>query len=148
MGPRGLRQLAWHWFPVLFWMTLILALSSRSDLPARTNPATGEIIRTTYLAAKAAHIVEYSVLATLLMRAVTAQGGGLGMAPARAAVWVVLAATAFGIGDELRQSFVPNREARPADVAIDAASALGMVMVLMIWRHVREAQRVSQRVLD
>ncbi len=120
MGPRGLRQLAWHWFPVLFWMTLILALSSRSDLPARTNPATGEIIRTTYLAAKAAHIVEY----------------------------IVLAATAFGIGDELRQSFVPNREARPADVAIDAASALGMVMVLMIWRHVREAQRVSQRVLD
>jgi len=141
-------RLAWYWLPVLLWMALILGLSGRSDFPSRTNPATGEVVTTTYTLAKTAHVVEYSVLGSLLLRAATAPGGGLGLAPTRAAIWVVVAATAFGIGDELRQSFVPKREPRLADVAIDAMSALAAVVLMVVWRRLRDTQRYAQRIVE
>lgn len=146
-AQRAAPRLAWYWLPVLLWMALILGLSGRSEFPPRTNPATGEVIPTTYTVAKIAHVVEYGVLGALLLRAATASGGGLGLAPARAAVWVVLAATAFGIGDELRQSFVPNREPRLADVAIDGLSALSAVVLITVWRRLRDTQRLARRSL-
>jgi VanZ family protein len=129
-------------------MALILGLSGRSDFPSRTNPATGEVISTTYTLAKTAHVVEYGVLGSLLLRAATASGGGLALAPTRAAIWVVGAATAFGIGDELRQSLVPTREPRVSDVAIDALSASAAVALMLLWRRLRGPQRVAQRILE
>jgi len=129
-------------------MALILGLSGRSDFPSRTNPATGEVISTTYTLAKTAHVLEYSVLGLLLLRAATATGGGLGLAPTRAAIWVVVTATAFGIGDELRQSLVPTREPRLSDVAIDALSASAAVVLMLVWRRLRDPQRFAQRIAE
>src|SRR3712207_1649192 len=105
-----LGALAWAWLPVLLWMALILGLSGQSNLPARQNPATGEVIRSTYTLAKLAHVVEYGVLGLLLLRATMLSGGGPGLRFASAAVWTVAATTLFGGLDELRQSLVPNRE--------------------------------------
>ena len=132
-----LRTLARAWLPVLVWMAVILALSGQSDLPARQNPATGEVIRSTYTLAKLAHVVEYGVLGLLVLRARMLPRGGLGLRFARAAVWTVVAATLFGGVDELRQSLVPNREPRLGDVLIDGAGALAGVCAVGIARRVR-----------
>jgi hypothetical protein len=137
--------LAWYWLPVLVWMALILVLSGRSDLPVRSNPATGEVAGTTYWTAKAAHVLEYAVLGGLIFRAATARGGGIALAPLRVTVWVVAAATVFGMVDELRQSFVPGREPRLSDVVLDGASALGMVTVVLIRRRLRDGERSRPR---
>ncbi|MDP8924858.1 MAG: VanZ family protein, partial [Chloroflexota bacterium] len=91
-----LRALAWAWLPVLAWMAMILTLSSQSSLPARENPVTGEAIRSTYTLAKTAHVIEYSVLGLLILRAVTSPAGGVGLGFAGAALWAVIAATVFG----------------------------------------------------
>ena len=112
------------WLPVLLWMALILALSSRSDLPIRTNPQTGETIKTTFTLAKLAHVFEYSVLALLLLRALMTQAGGLRLSLAPSVLMTVLVAASFGALDEYRQSLVPNREPRLTDIALDTASAL------------------------
>ena len=139
----GLRRFLVYWLPVLLWMTMILLLSSRSDLGRQASAATGDAIRSTTALAKTAHVVEYSVLAMLLFRAATASGGGLGMSPARAAVWSVVAATTFGAADEFRQSFVPNREPRLSDIALDGVSALGAVAVMVAGRRIRDGQRAG-----
>jgi VanZ family protein len=129
--------LARYWLPVVLWMALILFLSGRSDLGRQPNPVTGEPIRTTFTIAKGLHLLEYGVLAALLFRATTAPGGGVGLRPGRAAVWAVLIATGFGAADELRQSFVPAREPRLADVAIDGLGAILAAAALTAWARGR-----------
>ena len=125
-----LGALASAWLPVLIWAMLILSLSGQSELPARQNPATGEVIRSTYTLAKLAHVVEYGVLALLLLRALTSARGGIDFSFGIAALGAVAVATLFGAVDELRQSLVPNREPRLADVLLDGASALAAVGVV------------------
>jgi VanZ family protein len=138
--PRPARPaavLAGYWLPVILWMLLILFLSGRSDFGRQPNPVTGEPVRTTFTLAKMLHLVEYGVLAAVLFRATTAAGGGVGLRPGRAAVWVVLIATAFGAADELRQSFVPAREPRLADVAIDGCGAVLAMVAVTAWGRSR-----------
>jgi VanZ family protein len=118
-------------------MALILSLSSQSDLPARTNPQTGETIRATFAAAKLFHGFEYSVLALLVLRALTTPKGGVRLALRTAIVVAVVVSGLFGGLDELRQSFVPRREPRLADIAIDTASALGACLLAWAWLRLR-----------
>ena len=132
-----LGALASAWLPVLVWMAVILTLSGQSNLPARQNPATGEVIRSTYTLAKLAHVVEYGVLGLLILRAMTTPLGGLGLSFASAARWTVAAATLFGAADELRQSLVPNREPSVGDVLIDGASALTAACLVGVIRRLR-----------
>ena len=143
--PR-IARLLWTWLPVLLWMALILWLSGRSDLPVRTNPQTGETIRTTFAAAKLAHVFEYGVLALLLLRALTGTGGGLRLPLAPAIVVAVLVAGVFGVLDELRQSLVPNREPRLTDVALDSSAALGASLLFAIWQRSRHARLAGRAV--
>ena len=118
-------------------MFLILWMSSRSDLPVRTNPQTGETIKTTFTLAKIAHVVEYSVLALLLLRALMSPLGGARLAFKTAAICTVVTCGLFGGLDELRQSLVPNREPRLFDVALDTASALAACLVTGVWLRSR-----------
>jgi VanZ family protein len=145
---RAAPVLAWYWLPVIAWMALILTLSGLSGLPARTNPTTGEVIRSTYTTAKIAHVAEYGVLGALLLRATTAAGGGLALAPMRAALWSVAAAAAFGMGDEVRQSFVPNRNPRLEDALLDAVSALASVTLVLVWRWRRPGEHRRRQALE
>ena len=140
--PRLAGRL-WSWLPVLAWMALILLLSGQSDLPARTNPRTGETIRTTFAAAKLAHVVEYSILGLLLLRGLTHPTGGARLPMRTAIVAAVLASAAFGGLDELRQSFVPNREPRLSDVVLDTASALAALLAVTAWRRFRSLRPAS-----
>jgi hypothetical protein len=137
---RRVVELFWTWAPVLAWMALILALSGQSDLPARTNLQTGETIRTTFAAAKLVHVFEYSVLALLLLRALTGVGGGVRLSFGAAVVVTVLVAGLFGALDEFRQSFVPRREPRLSDVALDTASAVAACLLVGAWIRLRSSR--------
>jgi VanZ family protein len=137
---RKFCRLLLAWLPILLWMAVILALSSRSDLPIRTNPQTGETIKTTFTLAKLAHVFEYSMLALLLLRALMTQAGGLRLSLVPSVVVTVLVAAFFGALDEYRQSLVPNREPRLADIALDTASALAACLcVSAYFRFLRPA---------
>jgi VanZ family protein len=142
---RRVRDLLLAWLPVVVWMVVILGLSGLSNLPARQNPATGEIIRPTYSLAKLTHLVEYAVLALLLLRAAMAERGGPGWSFARAALLAVVVATLFGVVDEYRQSLVPNREPRATDVLIDGLGALLAVAGVALLRGARSRLRTGLR---
>ena len=116
--------LLWGWMPVLLWMSLILVLSSRSDLRTAAPTPVSESQGVFFAVSKLAHIVEYSVLALLLLRALHGARVGPSLPLGLAVVVSVLVSGLFGTLDELRQSFVPNRTPRVADIALDTTSAL------------------------
>lgn len=73
------------------------------------------------------HGTAYGILAFLLARARGARRGW----SLRAAALVVLGCTAYGIGDEWHQSFVPGRDCDPWDVLKDFGGAvLGVAIFL------------------
>jgi VanZ family protein len=82
---------------------------------------------------RAGHLSEYAVLALLLWRA-KRQPKPNDPRPWhwREAGFALLVATLYAATDEFHQSFVPSREARAGDVALDAlGAALGL---LFLWR--------------
>lgn len=116
MLPRWLRD----WLPLLFWMALIFALSSRSTL-VEIGSVTGE-----KLFYKSAHMLAYAVLLWLWWRAIS---------PHREASWPHLGAALaltvlYGISDEIHQLYVPGRHGQLADVLFDTSGGLAMVLVL------------------
>jgi VanZ family protein len=71
---------------------------------------------------KLIHVVEYAVLAALVVRA-------LRLGPPRATVLIaaaiaVIGATVFGVTDELHQSFTPGRYSSALDVLADGIGAI------------------------
>lgn len=96
------------WAPVVIWMAVIFTVSSLTLPPgARFVPD--------WLS----HGFEYAVLGGLVVRALA------GGAPSTALVLAgaVGLATAYGVTDEIHQSFVPGREADALDVVKDLAGA-------------------------
>jgi VanZ family protein len=85
---------------------------------------------------KLAHALLYGVLGGLLRRALDRT-----RAPKSAAANVLLAillATAYGVSDEIHQSWTPHRSADGRDVAADAVGAtLGATLVAMRWMKFR-----------
>jgi VanZ family protein len=136
-----LAGLLWGWAPVLLWMALILMLSSRSDFQTSAPAPVAESQGVFFAVSKLAHVVEYSVLGLLLLRALYGAGGGLCWPLGLAVVASVLASGLFGALDELRQSFVPNRSPRLADIALDTASALSACLVVCAWLCLRRTRQ-------
>jgi VanZ family protein len=92
-------------------MAFIFAVSSLSMPPAVTA-----------IPDWTTHGAGYLILSVLTCRALA---GGLGPALSRRdAVLAVLVSTAYGISDELHQSFVPGRQSDAMDVAKDLAGAV------------------------
>jgi VanZ family protein len=141
-----LARLLWSWLPVLIWMALILSLSSRSDLRTAAPPQLTETHRVNFVVSKSAHIVEYSVLGLLLLRALRGASGAVRLPLGTAVVAAVLMSGLFGALDELRQSFVPNREPRLADIALDTVSALVASLLAAGWLRFRHSRLLSRSV--
>ncbi len=78
---------------------------------------------------KVAHFSVYGLLATLVCR----QGRGW-----RAALWALLAVSAFGASDEWHQSFVPGRSTELADWIADTAGAALAIGLYMGWARYRQ----------
>ncbi len=124
------RVAALLWAGYIFWMSTgsFTSQSTRSVLARlfeqlfsihvsySTVRMIGIVIR------KAAHMVEYAILAFLFYR--SAGGRGNLAAQPKLASWCILAAVAYSLTDEFHQMFVPGREASLVDVCIDSIGAL------------------------
>ncbi len=75
---------------------------------------------------KGAHLVEYGVLALLLLRAFSAEG----WERRRALGAAFLFSVAYAASDEIHQYFVPGRYAKVRDVALDG---LGAALALSVY---------------
>ena len=120
-----------RWFSVLLWMAVIFVLSTEHFSAART-PIAPDTVR--FLLRKVAHWTEYFILAFLFMRALNVSSDKL--ISKRHIVLSVIVATVYAVTDEWHQSFVPNREAKISDVAIDA---VGACCGTWVWSRVRTA---------
>lgn len=116
-GAGGLRFL-----PVLAWMGLIFALSSRSKLPR--SPGIGPD-----LVGIAGHFTVYAVLAALLWWTLPAKD----LAPWQRFALALVGAVAYGVSDEWHQSFVPGRDPALLDLVVDALGAMfALAMVRLV----------------
>jgi VanZ family protein len=114
--PRWLRD----WLPLLAWLALIFALSSRSTLIQIGSPAGEKLFY------KSAHMLAYAALMWLWWRVIS---------PQREAGWrhlgVALALTVlYAISDEIHQLYVPGRHGQVADVLFDTGGSLAMLLLL------------------
>ena len=110
-----------YWLPTVLWMSLIFILSAQPSPPHHPNTLFDLILK------KAAHMIEYGVLAFLLWR-VLSRGRGTLSRSALATAFVV--SVLYAASDEYHQTFVPGRNGTPADVGIDAVGALVALLVV------------------
>ena len=108
------------WLPPLTLAAIIFIASSRS-VPSFVPrfPYSDKII----------HFGVYSAFAFLLARALTASS----VSPARALAIAVAGAFAYGILDEVHQSFVPSRTADVFDALTDGAGGLAGTFAYRWW---------------
>ena len=137
-------MLARYWLPVVAWMAVVFSASSDPGSSQRSSRILEPLLRWLFphiqpeeiwpvvlFVRKCAHLTEYAVLALLLWRAfrvLSAQTTGWSWRVARNA-WLVV--VVYAITDEWHQRFVPNRQASPWDVMIDAIG--GAVGLLLLW---------------
>jgi VanZ family protein len=100
-------------------MGIIAYWSSQSDLPIDQSSSPK-------LLHQLSHVGAYGVLALLLLLATGTEPAGLLVAFAVAAL--------YGLGDEIHQSFTPNRSPSLRDWAVDVCSAaLAVAAVRPVW---------------
>ena len=116
----------------LLWLAVMAALAST---PSPEDPSSGAL-------ANAVHAIQYAVFILILLSfARTA----LPRLPAPAlAVLAGAAALLVGVAQEWYQSFLPYRQADPADLLYDAAGVAGGVL---LWTLAALRQRRLQRPL-
>lgn len=134
-----------YWLPPVAWMAVIFVLSTDLGDARHTGDWLGPVLRALWPSAnaaqlgaahgavrKAAHVIEYAVLAALWIRALV-RGRAW---PVRPAAWAALGlAVVWAITDEWHQAFVPSRIASAGDVAFDVAGAVAAVLVARAgWR--------------
>jgi VanZ family protein len=110
-----MKKFLLYGFPLIIWMGVIFKLSSipSTDLPP-VPPGLW-----LFMAHKTVHLVEYSVLAVLALRATDA----LGISRKQALYGILMLLFVFALLDEWHQHFVPGRHSRFIDVAGDMAYA-------------------------
>jgi VanZ family protein len=101
--------LPWRAAPPLCWMAWLWWLSSQQQLPDLGGRIGG-------LLHNAAHVPAYALLGALLYLLLP---GAL----RRRVSMAILAASAYGLADEIQQHFVPGRVCDPYDIVSDAMGA-------------------------
>jgi VanZ family protein len=120
-------QVLWYWVPVALYAGAIFFLSAQSH-PEDQLPS----FLLKDVSDKVLHAVEYGILSLLCYRAFR---WGAGPAVARqAVVLAIVAASVYGLTDEVHQLFVPFRESDWQDWLADTA---GAVIGAMSWRFIR-----------
>lgn len=136
------KRFLW-WIPVILWMGMIFTASSDSLSGERSSRILGPVLNWLFPGMaegridammlgirKCAHLVEYAVLALLVLFAMR------GTRPNEPHVWkrrdalVAMAfVVAYAITDELHQSVVPTRIGTPVDVMIDTVGGAAGLFV-------------------
>jgi VanZ family protein len=123
----GAGGLLWHWLPPLGWMAVIFFMSSdHLSFPELRRTWTG------FLAAKAAHLLEYALLSLLWYRAIS---GKLITWHPRAALLGFVAGSSYAVLDEVHQSFTTYRGATMKDVLLDASGAALAILAIWVTLH-------------
>lgn len=131
--PPQSRSAITPWIPALLWALVLFLLSAQSELPAPGGLRLHD---------KVAHFLAFGVLGAAL---------GYGRARSRRRVphWLVVASgVAYGVLDEIHQSFVPNRDPSLGDVVADAlgvGAGYGAAMVAVALTAARLGGRRSDR---
>ncbi len=133
MSPANDWRRGWPfvWGPATAQAVIIFGASSipnLTTLPGNISDHTG-------------HFIGYAIFGALLLRAFA--GASWRGVTANAAAWSLVAASLYGISDELHQHFVPGRTPDVHDWAADtwgAAAAIGVLLVaaLVLRRRSRE----------
>ncbi len=110
-----------YWLPPVLWMGVIFIVSAQPILPHYPDTLLDLILK------KAAHMIEYGILAFLLWRALSRGRGTLSWS---ALVTAFVVSVLYAASDEYHQSFVPGRNGTPVDVGIDAVGALVALLVV------------------
>jgi VanZ family protein len=100
-----------YWMPVVCWMVVIFFFSSRQKV-AVSNADT-----INFLFFKTLHVLEYSFLMILALRATKKT------LRTRHVLLALAICIVYAISDEIHQTFVPTREGRLRDVIIDTTGA-------------------------
>lgn len=122
-----IAQVFWYWLPVALYAGAIFFWSSQSH-PEEQLPS----FLLKDVSDKVLHAVEYGILAVLCYRAFR---WAAGPAVARqAVVSAIVAASAYGVTDEVHQFFVPFRESSWLDWLADTA---GAAIGALSWQFLR-----------
>ena len=120
-------QVFWYWVPVALYAGVIFFLSAQSH-PEEQLPS----FLLENVSDKVLHGVEYGILALLCYRAFRWAAG-----PAvaqQAVVLAIVAASVYGVTDEVHQFFVPFRESSWQDWLADT---IGAAIGAVSWRFIR-----------
>jgi VanZ family protein len=116
------------WLPVVAYMAMLFALSSRSTLP---TPPEG-------ISYYHVHGAAYAGLAALAARATA---GGLHNVSRRAMALAILIASLYGVSDEYHQMFVHGRTFDVFDMLADVAGSIAGAGAARAWSIIRRRSR-------
>jgi VanZ family protein len=134
-----------RWLPVVVWATFISWFSTDAFSARSTNSYIDPVLRFFFgdltpagfrlahsVVRKSAHLVEYAILAGLMVRAQTTAG----TAVPRTVLWRTIAYCGlYALLDEAHQNFVPSRTGSPIDVLVDTTGATLGALTLARWRN-------------
>ena len=120
-------QVLWYWVPPVLYACTIFYFSSQSH-PEEQLPS----FLLEDVSDKVLHGVEYGILALLCYRAFRWAAGSA--VAQQAVVLAIVAASVYGVTDEVHQFFVPFRESSWQDWLADT---IGAVIGALSWRSIR-----------
>ena len=120
-------QVLWYWVPVALYAGMIFYLSSQSHPEEQLPSLVFEEVSD-----KVLHAVEYGILSLLCYRAF--RWGVSGQVASHALLFAIVAASLYGITDEVHQLFVPFRESGWQDWLADT---IGAIIGATSWRFIR-----------
>jgi len=115
------RSTLGYWLALIAWMGLIFAFSHQPSLPNLPGSFIDLVFK------KTAHFCAYGLLMILWYQALQT------VRPAtRSSLFLALALTVlYAASDEWHQTFIPNRSGQLADVLVDTAGALTVLLVIL-----------------
>jgi len=135
-----------YWAPVLVWAGVIFSFSTDHFSAPQTSRILGPLLHwlfpdiapeqvslVQFAIRKLGHWVEYFILSALLLQAF--HGESKYKPSFRSMAWTLALMFIYAVGDELHQSFVPNRSAGIDDVMIDTFG--GACGALWMYRRLR-----------
>jgi lipopolysaccharide/colanic/teichoic acid biosynthesis glycosyltransferase/VanZ family protein len=148
------RRFALYGLPLVLWMAVIFPVGNKALASSWIYDTFAAVFR--WLAPRAPvptldafylvfrktlHFFEYGFLAFLFYRAYRAGRGPFWSR--RAAALAAASASAYGLLDEILQSYVPNRFGSPLDWAVDTAGALAAMALVALLGSRRDADPAS-----
>lgn len=116
------------WLPVIVWMIVIFIGSSVGNVPRVGSKATDGLVH------RAAHVLEFTVLGALLLRAI----GKDKPITKRDLIVTLIIVALYGVSDEFHQRYTPGRSSEGLSVLFDVA---GGAIGAWLWRWRASARR-------